>query len=244
MNLNVREIGKISIIDIEGQIDINSSELVETIGWLVKNDRIDIICNLEKVELVDYSGLSILAIVFKNVTNHGGQLKFCNTPLHILELFRVVQLDSIFLFYSNEDSAIKSFIVPSEIDKKILRRKFKRAFVQINGKYKIISTNKKETDYTYIGKILNIGGEGMYIYTKEIFPIGTKLEIELDLGPHNTPVVIDGLVVWIADKELQPHAYPGMGIQFVKLSDSVQKSIINFINKHVIHRSGLSDDLF
>ena len=83
----------------------------------------------------------------------------------------------------------------------------------------------------------------MYIYTQEIFPIGTRLELEVDLGPHNKPAIINGFVVWIADKEIQPHSYPGMGVQFAKLNDNIQKNIIDFINKHVTHRSGLYDNL-
>lgn len=240
MNLNVREIGPITVIDIEGQIDINSSELIETIGWLVKNDRIKIVCNLEKVELVDYSGLSIFAIAFKNVSNHNGELKFCNIPLHLMELFRIVQLDTIFTFYSSEDSAIKSFTEPSEIEKKSLRRKFRRAFVQIGVRYKAITKND-ETNQFHEGKVLNIGGEGMYIYTDKIFPVGTRLEIELKLEHINKPILINGVVLWVPDRELQPHSYPGIGIQFLKLGHSTQKTIVEYINKHTIHRSGFSD---
>lgn len=242
MNLNVREIGRISVIDVEGKVDINSSELIETIGWLVKNDRLSIVCNLEKVELIDYSGLSILAIAFKNVSNHNGELKFCNIPLHIMELFRIVQLDTIFNFYSTEDSAIKSFIEPSEIEKKALRRKFRRAFVQIGVKYRISAAGGRKESEFHEGKVLNIGGEGMYIYTKEVFPIGTRLEIELKLLHYDKTINIDGIVMWLADKELQPHSYPGMGVQFLKLNQTIQKTLLDYINKHTIHRSGFSDE--
>jgi anti-anti-sigma factor len=62
MAIRIREAGAITILDIDGNIDINSSEIIETVGWLVKSGKLHILINLENVNLVDYSGLSILAI--------------------------------------------------------------------------------------------------------------------------------------------------------------------------------------
>ena len=46
-----------------------------------------------------------------------------------------------------------------------------------------------------------------------------------------------GRVIWLADKELQPHAYPGMGVEFVNLDKHTQTKIIDFIDKHLVLRS-------
>ena len=44
-------------------------------------------------------------------------------------------------------------------------------------------------------------------------------------------------VIWIADKELQPHYYPGMGVAFISIGQEKEKAIIDFIDKNIIHRA-------
>ena len=46
MGIRVRETGGVTIIDIEGKIDINSSEIIETVGWLTTSGKVNIILNL------------------------------------------------------------------------------------------------------------------------------------------------------------------------------------------------------
>lgn len=67
MSIRVREVENVSILDIDGNVDINSSEIIETVGWLINTGKLYILLNLENVDLVDYSGLSVLAIAYKNV---------------------------------------------------------------------------------------------------------------------------------------------------------------------------------
>src|SRR3990167_7672172 len=107
MSIRVREVDNINILDIEGNIDINSSDIVETVGWLVNTGKLNIILNLENVGLVDYSGLSILAIAYKNAVNHKGKFKLLHAPLPVIELFKIVRLDSVFEIYVDEESAVK-----------------------------------------------------------------------------------------------------------------------------------------
>src|SRR3990167_7477290 len=109
MSIRVREVSNINILDIEGNININSADIIETVGWLVNTGKLNIILNLENVGLVDYSGLSILAVAYKNVANHKGKLKFLHVPLSVIELFRIVRLDSVFDTHSSEEEAVKSF---------------------------------------------------------------------------------------------------------------------------------------
>ena len=70
MNIKIREKENVVILDLEGIIDINSSDFIETVGTVVKNKAKSIICNFEKVEAVDYTGVSVIAVAYKNVLNH------------------------------------------------------------------------------------------------------------------------------------------------------------------------------
>ena len=77
----------------------------------------------------------------------------------------------------------------------------------------------------------------LYIFSKYIFPINSQLEIELDL-PGEVKLPDEAVrVIWLADKELQPHFYPGMGVTFSHLTPEKEISIIAFIDKNITHRA-------
>ena len=223
-------------MDIDGQIDINSSEIIETIGWLIKSHKTDILLNFDKVGMVDYSGISILAIAYKNVMNNSGKLKFCNVALHIEELFKVVRLDSIFEVYRDEEAALKTFHSEYPIDRKPLRRRFKRLDVHITAEFRPKAKPKAAEPAWHKDQILNMGGEGLFLYTKKLMPLGAKIELRINLLDRR-PIEIEGAVIWLADKGLQPQSYPGMGIQFKKLRKEEQDRVLAFINRHLTYRS-------
>jgi anti-sigma B factor antagonist len=237
MKLHIREAADILIIDIEGSVDIDSSEFIETIGWLLKNRKSKILCNFEAVEMVDYSGLSILAIAYKNVINHGGIMRFCNVGLHIRELFRLVQMEKIFQSYNSEGEAIESFNEHLlELERLPLRRKFKRLEMNMEARFRLQKPAAPES-HVCAGKVLNISGAGMFIYTRYLFPVRTKLYLEISIPKELSPIEMEGMVIWIADKNLQLHCYPGMGVEFIHLDAQRQKDLLEFIDKNVTHRS-------
>ena len=235
MGIRVREANGVTIIDIEGKVDINSSDIIETVGWLTTTGKINILLNLENVDLVDYSGLSILAIAYKNAVNHKGRLKFLHVSLPIIELFKVVKLDGVFEVYTDEESAINSFY-DEEVERLNLRRRFKRLDIHLNVKYKIVSDQKRPK--LFDGRVLNISAAGIYIYSPYTFPINTILDLEFSLPDAPLNLEANGRVIWLADKEIQPHSSPGMGVSFIHLTPEREKAIIDFIDKNITHRAG------
>jgi len=236
MKIRIRESHKISIVDIQGRIDINASEVIETIGWLLKNRKKDILLNFDNVEFVDYSGISILAIAYKNVINHKGKMKFCNVAIHIEELFKLVRLDSIFKVYQNEDTALRTYHYESSIDKKQLRRRFKRLDVHIEVEFCSKRDFEKPKNTWHTGKLLNISGDGLFLYTKKLLKVETEVVIKVDLRDKK-PFQARGIIIWLADRALQPHSYPGMGLHFKDITKRDQDRILIFINRHLTHRS-------
>lgn len=234
MQIRLRESGNITIIDIEGNIDINSSDIIETVGYLLGSGKLNFIINFENVNLVDYSGLSVLAINYKNVLNHQGKIRFLHVPQQVFELFKIVKLENVFEIYSDEESAIKSFYEDSTLHTP-LRRKFKRLDISLKVKYWLVGSQKKPKIFE--GEIVNLSAAGMYIFSKYTFPVTSQLEIELNLPGEIKLVDAIVRVIWLADKELQPHSYPGIGVAFVHLDPDKERSIINFIDKNITTRS-------
>ena len=234
MEIRKRFHKNIAILYITGKIDVDSAIIIEETGKLLKEGIQKILCNFANVGSVDYNGLSVLTIAYKNIINQKGVLKFCNMPAHIKELLKAARLDTVFDIHNDEREALKGFEISSRIDKMPLRRRFKRIDANVPIKYKIgLSASEK----LFRGKILNLSGEGVFIYSKDTFPASTQLYIEIALEKTKKPLALAGVVIWVADKEIQPHAYPGMGVLFVSLEKSSQARIIDFIDKNLIGRS-------
>lgn len=234
MGIRIREVNNINILDIDGRVDINSSEIIETVGWLTTTGKANLILNMENVDIVDYSGLSVLAIAYKNAVNHKGGLKFIHVPLAVIELFKVVKLDTVFEVYTEEGEAVNSFY-REEIEKAHLRRKYKRLDIHLVVKYRMTADQKKAK--LFDGQVLNISAAGIYVYTPYTLPINSMVDMEVLLPNTNHTLETTGRVVWLTDKELQPHYYPGMGISFVHLTAEKEKAIIDFIDKNITHRA-------
>lgn len=234
MPIRIREVNSINILDIEGTIDINSSEIIETVGWLVNTGKLNIILNLENVDMVDYSGISILAVAYKNVVNHKGKLRFMHVPLSVIELFRIVRLDSVFETYIDEEACVNSFF-EEDFEKLRLRRKFTRLEIHISVRYRIVSDQRKPK--VFDGEVLNISAAGVYIYTPYTFPVNSPLELEFNLPGMPSTLEAEGRVIWLTDKKLQPHSYPGMGVAFIHLNPEREKAVVDFIDKNITHRA-------
>ena len=233
MPARFRESGNITILDIEGNVNINSSDIIESVGYLLNSGKSNFIFNLENVNLVDYSGLSVLAIAYKNVLNHKGKARFVHVPAQVTELFKLVKLESVFDTYADEASAIKSFYEESA-EMAHLRRRFKRLDMHLKVKYWVIGSQKRPK--VFEGEVVNMSAAGLCIFSKYTFPINSQLEIELIHHGETRFLDATARVIWIADKELQPHFYPGMGVAFVHLSQENEKLIIDFIDKNITHR--------
>ncbi|MFA6281923.1 MAG: anti-sigma factor antagonist [Candidatus Omnitrophota bacterium] len=237
MKINIRESENVVILDIEGSIDINSSDFVETVGWALITKSKNILCNFEGINLIDYVGISLIAVAYKNVLNHKGKLKLVNVPSHVQKLFSVVGLDKVFEYYENEETAIKSFKEEelfSHILEQRLRRRFKRVPLRRIIEYKQKYTEKEAY---HKGKIVNLSAIGAFVIAEKTFAIGETLTTRLHLEPQPGILEIDARVVWEADKEIQPIESPAMGLEFQNVSQQTQEQIVDFVEKNLTHSS-------
>jgi len=237
MKITTREKEDVVILDLEGSIDINSADFVETVGWALVTKSKNILCNFEGINLIDYVGISLIAVAYKNILNHKGRMKLCNVPSHVQKLFSIVGLDKVFTYYENEDEAIKSFteeVLFSHILEQRLRRRFKRIPLHNTIEYKQKYSPK---DIFHKGKIINLSAIGVFLAAEKVFSIGEILTTRIDLTPAPGVIEVDSKVVWEADSEIQPMESPGMGLEFYDISPEVQEQIINFVEKHLTHSS-------
>ncbi|MDP2913337.1 MAG: PilZ domain-containing protein, partial [Candidatus Omnitrophota bacterium] len=67
--------------------------------------------------------------------------------------------------------------------------------------------------------------------------MSSLLNLELSLPGTNQTLEAAGRVIWLTDKEIQAHCYPGMGVSFVHLTSEKEKAIVDFIDKNITHRA-------
>ncbi len=186
--------------------------------------------------MIDYAGLSVLTIAYKNVINHKGRMKFFAVSVCVKNILRSSMLDRVFEIYESEELALNSFKEDREIDRiqhMHLRRRFVRLPLDITVKYKARYGNTTE----YEGKLLDLSGEGAFIFAKKTFSLHDILTINFTLPAGIGPLSAEVKVMWLSDKDVQPHQYPGMGVEFHKIDTATQKKIVCFIEKNTDCRS-------
>jgi anti-anti-sigma factor len=233
MEIRARQKGNIVILDLAGRIDVNSANLVEAVGQCVHDGYNEILCNLEDIEFIDYMGVSVIVIAYKEVVNNKGRMKFYSLPAHLKGIFSIAGLDRVMEFYATEDLALNSFNedkVIEKIQKMQLRRRFKRLPLDIRIE---IKPKRAANPVCINADILNLSAIGAYVYGCSKFKLGDELLIKLKLSPKQEEIELDAKVVWLPDKQVQPHAWPGMGVEFVNLSVPVQHKLLEFIERNL-----------
>lgn len=237
MKIYIRYHDDIAILEVVGGIDINSSALIETVTKLLRAGTKKIVMDLNGVDFIDYNGLSVLAITYKSALNSNGNIKLSNVPLHMMELLRIVRLDNVFNIYADANKAIESFECkkkprPEEKVEQPLRRRFKRLDMDIDVYYKN-SEGDPQKNPLYSGLAGNISGAGLFLRGINILPAGTKINLDIIMPDGKNSISLKAMVLWIADKQLQPDFFPGMGIQFIDINQKKQEEVITFIEKHI-----------
>ncbi|MBP7088346.1 MAG: anti-sigma factor antagonist [Candidatus Omnitrophica bacterium] len=233
MKVILREKDDVVILDLEGNIDINASNLVETVGEILKRDIKDIVCNLESVNLVDYVGVSLLAVIYKNILNHQGRIVLYSIPSHVMKLFAIVGLDKVFEYYTTEEEAlnhIKEERVISQILRTQLRRRFKRIPINLDIEYRQKLTTK---NLFYRGKVVNLSAVGIFVVANKIFSPGELLFSRINFLPKPGIIELDAKVIWVAEGEEKFQGLCGMGINFHNITTEKQALIIQFVERHL-----------
>jgi len=233
MEIRARQKGNIIILDLCGRIDVDAANLVEVVGQCIREGYSDILCNLEAVDFIDYMGISVIVIAYKEVINNKGRMKFTNIPAHLKGLFCVAGLDRVIDIYATEDIAINSFKedkIIENIKKMQLRRRFKRLPIDI----KIELKEKYGKGARGLeAELLNLSAIGAYLYGCSQFRLGEEIILKIKLPPKLEEIELEAKVVWLSDKQIQPHSHPGMGVEFCNISPPVQQKLIEFIERNL-----------
>jgi anti-sigma B factor antagonist len=107
----VRHSGNVAIVDLAGHITLGegSGMVRNTIKGLVAAGHKNILINLKDVGYLDSAGLGELVGAYASVTNIGGSVKLLNAQTKVSNLLQVTKLYTVFLTFTNEAEALRSF---------------------------------------------------------------------------------------------------------------------------------------
>lgn len=109
MALETRTEGPFEIIEVGGEIDVNTApRLREAIVASIEAGHTRLAIDVEKVEFLDSTGLGVLVGALKKVRADGGTLDIVCTQERILKIFDITGLDKVFGLHQSVAQAIAS----------------------------------------------------------------------------------------------------------------------------------------
>lgn len=110
MVLDTKKKGDITIIKLEGRIDVHISiEVEDAVFALIEKGEKYLVFDLSKIDYLSSNGLRIFISASRKLKSIGGALKIASAKKNVVEIFEVVDLSHHFDFFKSIDQAIKSF---------------------------------------------------------------------------------------------------------------------------------------
>jgi anti-sigma B factor antagonist len=80
----------VTFITLSADLDIvGAPRLHEYIQAIVDDQPVDVLVNLEELDFIDSTGISVLVMLCKRVRSHGGSFRISSVPLGILRVLQI-----------------------------------------------------------------------------------------------------------------------------------------------------------
>jgi anti-sigma B factor antagonist len=110
MDIQIRNVGDVSILDFVGNLDTNNSPAAEAeVKRLLDDGRDRILFNFGNLNFISSSGLRVLLATAKKLKMTGGKMMVCGLNEIVQEVFDISGFATILSLASNEEEALASF---------------------------------------------------------------------------------------------------------------------------------------
>ena len=107
MAFPIREVQGVSILDLDGEIDLHRSpEVRAEIGKLIDRKSKALAVHFGKVSYIDSSGLATIIDAFQKMRGYGGKLGLVALTTPVRSVFEVARLDQFFKIFDEESAAV------------------------------------------------------------------------------------------------------------------------------------------
>ena len=99
----------ILVIGLEGNLlgEHSNAPVMELIKQAVEGGTKKVLFNLTDMKFINSTGLGMLLTAVSKTRNAGGELALCSLPDQMKKLLQMTKLESVFLVYADEPSAIQ-----------------------------------------------------------------------------------------------------------------------------------------
>ncbi len=106
MNLNIRELNAIPVVDLDGRLDAHQApQLTDALMNLAKASDSTVL-NLTEVHFIDSTGLAALVKIAKHYREKGGDIVLCGLQKPVRIIFEITRLDKVFAIVGTLEDAI------------------------------------------------------------------------------------------------------------------------------------------
>ena len=110
--LKINSVGDVTEVKFDNlqKLNVLVSESVKTgLQKLFEKPNAKVLINMEGVYFLDSSGFAAFLSISKAAYKNNGQIIFCNVCSSALDLFKVLQLHTVFNIIPDRDEAVQSF---------------------------------------------------------------------------------------------------------------------------------------
>jgi anti-sigma B factor antagonist len=111
ITISERRIGDVTILDLHGRLVFDEGDVscVERIDRLIREQRIQIVVNLQDVSYIDSAGVGALVSKYVTLRKRGGDLKLLCLSERVRRVISIAQLLGVFESFESEELAVRSF---------------------------------------------------------------------------------------------------------------------------------------
>ena len=111
MKATVRQVGPVSILDLNGKITIGEGDVIQRskVQEILEAGNKNVLLNLEKVSYMDSAGIGELVACYKRAREKSGTVKLLKASGKVADLLQLTKLQEVFETFENEKDALGSF---------------------------------------------------------------------------------------------------------------------------------------
>jgi len=110
MEINIREVNGVNIVEFIGNLDTNTAPEAENqINGLLDGGASKILVNFENLNYISSAGLRVLLATAKKMMASSGSLKICSLNNTVQEVFDISGFSTILSLAANETDALAAF---------------------------------------------------------------------------------------------------------------------------------------
>lgn len=98
--------GKIAVVALQGEIDLQQSPEVRKEILQCLNDRWDVVVDLARVEYIDSSGIASLVEAFQTARRFGTRFSLAAVSAAALRVLKLARLDEVFVLHPTVQMAL------------------------------------------------------------------------------------------------------------------------------------------